>query len=92
MDIESTANSHSTGSGTNSFAVAALVTGIVSLVFCWGGWLFVAAGVAAVAAGVKGGRVAVNGTGQRGLATAGLVLGAIALVFEFVLLCSIGRP
>jgi len=78
--------------GSNAFAVTALVTGILSLIFFWGGWLFVATSAVAVFAGVKGGRVAVLGKGQRGLATAGLVLGILASVLEFVMLCSIGRP
>jgi hypothetical protein len=78
--------------GTNGFAVTALVTGILSLVFFWGGWLFVATAALAIFAGVKGGRVAVAGRGQRGLATAGLVLGILSAVLEFVVLCSIGRP
>lgn len=78
--------------GSNGYAVGALVAGIVSLVFCWGGWLFVAVAAAAVTSGVKGGRVALTGRGQRGLATAGVVLGSLSLVMEFVLLCSIGRP
>jgi hypothetical protein len=78
--------------GTNGFAVAALVTGILSLVFFWGGWLFAATSALAIFAGVRGGRVAVLGKGQRGLATAGLVLGILAAVLEFVMLCSVGRP
>ncbi len=78
--------------GTNGWAIAALVTGILSVVFCWGGWLFVATAGTAIATGVKGGRIAANGKGQRGVATAGLVLGMIAAVLEFVILCSIGRP
>ncbi len=78
--------------GTNGFAVTALVTGILSLVFFWGGWLFVATAALAIFAGVKGGQVAVAGKGQSGLASAGLVLGILAAVLEFVVLCSIGRP
>ena len=93
MNSESTEN---TGvvqvTGSNAFAVAALVTGILSLVFFWGGWLFVATAAVAIFAGAKGGRVAVLGKGQRGLATAGLVLGILAAALEFVMLCSIGRP
>jgi len=85
-------NSVSRTAGTNGMAVAALVTGIVSVIFCWGGWLFVGTAAAAVFTGVRGGRAAVDGKGQRGVATAGLVLGIIAAVLEFVILCSIGRP
>jgi len=78
--------------GTNGFAVTALVTGVVSLVFFWGGWLFVAIAALAVFAGVKGGRVALLGKGQRGIATAGLVLGILAATLQLVMLCSIGHP
>jgi len=78
--------------GTNGFAVTALVTGILSLLFFWGGWLFVATAGVGIATGIKGARVAATGKGQRGLATAGLVLGILAAVLEFVMLCSIGRP
>lgn len=78
--------------GMNAMAVAALVIGILSLVFFWGGWLFVITGVGAVVAGVSGGRAARRGNGQLGIATAGVVLGSVALVLEFLLLASIGRP
>jgi hypothetical protein len=73
-------------SGTNGFAVASIVTGILSVIFCWAGWLFVVTAVAAILTGVQGARAAVRGKGQRGLATAGLVLGIIAVVFEFLFL------
>jgi hypothetical protein len=79
-------------SGTNGMAVAALVAGIVSVIFCWGGWLFVATAATAIFTGVRGGRAALTDKGQRGVATAGLVLGIIAVILEFVILCSIGRP
>lgn len=78
-------------SGVNGLAVAAFITGIVSLLFCWGGWLFVVSAAAAVFTGVKGSRVA-QVKGQNGLAIAGLVLGLLAAIFEFVILCSIGHP
>lgn len=78
--------------GMNGRAVTALVVGILSLVFFWGGWLFVAGAVGAVIAGVAGGRVARQGRGQLGVATAGLVLGSVALVLEVICLAAIGRP
>jgi len=62
----------------NGQAVASLVTGIVSLVFCWGGWLFVATSAIAVVTGIRGGRAAKTGKGQLGVATAGLVIGGPA--------------
>jgi len=93
MNTESTENTAvARATGSNGFAVTALVTGILSLVFFWGGWLFLGAAALAIFAGVKGGRVALLGKGQRGLATAGLVLGILAAFLEFVMLCSIGRP
>ncbi len=78
--------------GMNAKAVTALVVGILSLVFFWGGWLFVAGAAGAVVAGVSGSRAARGGRGQLGVATAGLVLGSIALVLELICLASIGRP
>jgi hypothetical protein len=78
--------------GTNGFAVTAVVTGILSLLFFWGGWLFVATAGVGIATGIKGARVAATGKGQRGLATAGLVLWILAAALEFVMLCSAGRP
>lgn len=78
--------------GTNGWAVASLVAGIVSVIFFWGGWLFVATSAAAIGSGVKGARVSGTGKGQRGVATAGLVLGVIASILEFFMLCSIGHP
>jgi hypothetical protein len=78
--------------GTNGFAVAACVTGIISLLFFWGGWLFAATAAAAIFTGVKGGQAATSGKGQRGLATAGLVLGILAAVLEVIMLASVGRP
>ena len=89
-DSASTTNSSNTiTTGTNGLAVTALVTGILSLVFCWGGWLFVATAAAAIFTGVKANR---GVKGSRGAATAGIVLGIVAACFEFIFLCSIGRP
>ena len=76
----------------NGQAVVALVTGILSLVFFWGGWLFVAMSCAAVVTGVRGGRAARTGRGQQGIATAGLIIGILAAVLQFFFLVSTGRP
>jgi tetrahydromethanopterin S-methyltransferase subunit F len=88
MTVESVStNTQSTG--TNGLAVASLVTGLLSVVFCWGGWVFVATAAVAVFTGIRGNRSVKS---QHGVATAGVVLGVIAAVLEFVILCSIGRP
>lgn len=89
MTTDSVSTTNATTTGTNGLAVTALVTGILSLVFCWGGWLFVATAAAAIFTGVKANR---GGKGSRGAATAGIVLGIVAVCFEFIFLCSIGRP
>ena len=64
--------------GMNGQAVASLVSGIVSLVFFWGGWLFVATSLFAIATGVRGSRTAKSGRGQLGIATAGMVITGLA--------------
>jgi hypothetical protein len=79
----------STGTGTNGLAVASLVTGILSLVFCWGGWLFAGTAAAAIYTGIKANR---GSNTSRGVATAGTVLGVIAACMEFLLLVSVGHP
>ena len=76
----------------NPAAVASLVQGIVGLLFFWGGWLFVAVGVAAVVTSVFGSRAAHRGASGGGLATAGLVLGILTLVLQVVMLASVGMP
>lgn len=92
MNVPSIHTEQVAPTGMNAKAVAGLVLGILSLVFFWGGWLFVAGAAGAVIAGVAGSRAAREGRGQLGVATAGLVLGCIALVLELVCLASIGRP
>jgi hypothetical protein len=92
MSTESAPPTVVRANGTNGLAVASLVTGILSLVFFWGGWLFVAMAAAAIFTGIKGAQAAVAGKGQRGLATAGLVLGVIAAILEFIFLASVGTP
>lgn len=78
--------------GMNGQAVASLVLGILSLVFCWGGWLFVATSIAAIVTGISGGRAAKSGRGQLGTATAGLVIGIVAIVLQFLFLAAVGTP
>jgi hypothetical protein len=92
MSTESTQPTVVTAKGTNGMAVAALVTGIFSIIFFWAGWLFVATAAVAIFTGVRGARAAVAGRGQRGMATAGLVLGIIAAALEFIFLVSVGTP
>jgi hypothetical protein len=92
MNTQSVQSEQASVVGMNAKAVTALVVGILSLVFFWGGWLFVAGAAGAVGAGVAGSRAAREGRGQLGIATAGLVLGSIALVLQFICLASIGRP
>ncbi|MGI6168590.1 MAG: DUF4190 domain-containing protein [Christensenellales bacterium] len=66
---------------TNGLAVAALVVGIVALVFCWYAWVGIIAGILAIIFGA----VAKNQikqdseVGGAGMATAGLVLGIVAI-------------
>jgi hypothetical protein len=83
---------HRDHAGVNGLAVTSLVIGIFSVLFCWGGWLFVATAATAIATGVYGARAARAGKGQLGLATSGLVLGIVAVVLEVLLLISLGRP
>lgn len=79
-------------SRTNGLTIASLVTAILSLVFFRGGWLFVATAAVAIFTGVKRAQAAVNGKGQRGIATTGLVLGIIAGVLEVIFFASVRAP
>lgn len=88
MTIESVPTT-TQSTGTNGLAVTALVTGIFSVLFCWGGWLFAGTAAVAIVAGITGNR---SPKAQHGLATAGLVLGVVAAVLEFLILCSVGHP
>ncbi len=77
---------------TNARAIAALVNGILGLVFFWGGWIFVAVSIAAIVMGVTGLKVSRNTASGSGMATAGLVLGIITVVLQVILLASVGFP
>jgi hypothetical protein len=67
--------------GHNGLAVAALVTGIVGVVFAW---LFAVVGLALGVVAVSLGAVARRNGGRTGQATAGLVLGAVAIISAIV--------
>lgn len=65
--------------------VASLVLGVVSLVFFPFGYLAFVAGAAAVVFGIIGvGRANKGTVSGRGLAVAGMVLGAVGLVFALL--------
>ncbi len=76
----------------SGIAIASLVTGILSIVFFWGGWLFAATAVAAVVTGVSASRAAKAIQARTGVATAGLVLGIVALVIDLLMIASVGWP
>lgn len=65
------------GNKTNGMAVAGLVLGIVSIVFCWVPFLGVILGVVGLILSVMGRKQCLPG--QTGMATAGLVLAIIGL-------------
>jgi len=75
-------------STSNGMAIAALVLGIVSIVICWLCGLGVVAGVLAVVFGILGLKraKALPGRPSAGLATAGIVTGAIGAVLSVGLL------
>lgn len=69
-------------------AVAGLVLGIVSLVLCWFGWLSVISlpvAIVALILSVVGGKKK-----KSGVATAGLVIGIIAVVLNAILFFTCG--
>ncbi|MHB1510475.1 MAG: hypothetical protein ACYCST_14215 [Acidimicrobiales bacterium] len=76
----------------SGIAIASLVTGILAVVFFWGGWLFAATAVAAVVTGASASRAAKAVQGRTGVATAGLVLGIVALVIDLLMIASVGWP
>jgi hypothetical protein len=72
-------------------AVAALVLGITSIVFCWWGLLTLLQVTLAIVFGSVGISKANRGASNKGLAVAGLVLGLVGLViYFFVGLFSLG--
>lgn len=77
---------------TNGLAVAALVLGIIALAFCWYFWVGLIAGALAIIfAAVGKSQIKQNSEmGGAGLATAGLVMGivAIALVVLIIIIAA----
>ena len=63
----------------NSFGIASLVLGIVSIVFCWVPILGLVAGILAIVFAVKQRKIAPNG-----ITTGGLVTGIIGLAFSVI--------
>jgi len=64
-------------------AIAAMILGIVSLVFCWFAalwWLWLPAGVAGIILGALGKK----NTAKQGMASAGLVMSIIGLALGFI--------
>jgi len=74
-----------TTSQGNGQAIAALVLGITSIIFCWWGVMTLAQVVLALIFGGVGISKANKGAPNRGIAVAGLVLGLIGLVFHFLI-------
>lgn len=66
-------------SGTNGFAIAGLVLGIVTMVFCWVPILVWVLGTAGIALSIVG-LVKSNAKGGKGKALTGLILSAVAAV------------
>jgi hypothetical protein len=65
----------------NGMAVASLVLGITSIVFCWWGLATLAQVVLAIVFGCIGMGRATNGASGRGMAIAGLVCGCVGALF-----------
>lgn len=70
----------------NGQAVAALVLGITSIVFCWWGLLTLAQVVLAIIFGGVGlAKANRHGASGKGLALAGMVLGAVGFALYFII-------
>ena len=82
------------GNKTNGLAIAGLVLGIVSLVFCWVPFLGIIAGVVGLILSVMGRKNCAPN--QAGMATAGLVLSIVGIVLSGVFttctMCTICTP
>ncbi|MFI5828704.1 DUF4190 domain-containing protein [Streptomyces sp. NPDC051578] len=72
--------------GHNGLAVAALVTGIASLLLLWLWFVGIPLALVAIGLGVAALRRARNGAGRRGMAITGLVLGAVTVVLAGILI------
>jgi hypothetical protein len=75
----------------NSFAIAGMVLGICSIVFCWWGLLTLAMVVMAITFGSIGIHRASGGVGEKGMAVAGVACGAFGgLLYLIVGVISLG--
>lgn len=81
---------------SNGFAVASLVLGILTLVMFFAVWIPILMGILAVVFGGIGISRANKGAGQKGLAIAGLVCGAVgmlaAILFIVVIVNVVNDP
>ncbi|MFD3325669.1 DUF4190 domain-containing protein [Streptomyces sp. NPDC058701] len=71
--------------GRNGLAVAALVTGIASLLLLWLWFVGIPLALVAIGLGIAALRRARGGAGGRGMAISGLVLGAVTVVIAGLL-------
>jgi hypothetical protein len=77
--------SDSTQQPTNGLAIASLVLGVTSIVFCWAGLLALAQIVLAIVFGSVGIGNARRGATRRSLAVAGLICGIVGGIAYFVI-------
>lgn len=76
---------------SNPMAIAALVCGIVSVVFCWFGWfsfVALALSIVSIVLGIKGMGVAKSRGSGKGLAIAGLVCGIVGAALALIAVIS----
>ncbi len=79
------------GTGSNGMAVASLVLGITSILFCWWGLVTLAQVILAIVFGIKGMNQAAAGAPGRGMAVAGVVLGCVGgLIYLLLSIFSFG--
>lgn len=82
-------NNHSSSSAAGGLAIAALVVGIVALVFCWVPFLGFVTGVVAVILGI----IALKKAQSKGMSITGLVTGGLAtlvnLIFMFIFIAAL---
>ncbi len=73
------------GKAQNGMAVAALVTGIASLLLLWLWFVGIPLALVAIGLGIAALRRARSGAGGRGMAITGLALGAVTVVIAGIL-------
>ncbi|OEJ35123.1 DUF4190 domain-containing protein [Streptomyces subrutilus] len=73
------------GTARNGMAVAALVTGIASLLLLWLWFVGIPLALVAIGLGIAALRRARGGAGGRGMAITGLTLGAVTVVIAGIL-------